>query len=115
MQITLPYDFTLRPYQVLPWNVCIQEDFQRGQLVWPRRNGKDLFCWNLTIAKAMQRVGLYYYIAPYYNQARQIIWEGADGQGRRFLDYIPPQLITSKTKLDMRINLINGSQIKLAG
>jgi len=83
--------------------------------VWPRRNGKDLICFNVAIAKAVQRVGLYYYMAPYYNQVRQIIWEGTDGSGRRFLDYIPGELIESKTKIDMRINLFNGSQIKLCG
>lgn len=118
--ITLPYKFIHRPYQELPWNVCIQESFQRGVLIWPRRNGKDLFCWNLVIAKAMQRVGTYYYIAPYYNQARQIIWEGTDGGGMKFLDYVPHDLIRGmyregRTKLDMRQKLPNGSQIKLVG
>ena len=120
MDIQLPYNFVHRDYQELPWNVCIQEAFRRGLLIWPRRCGKDLFCWNLVIAKAMQRVGTYYYIAPYYNQARQIIWEGADGKGRKFLDYVPHDLIKGmyhqgRTKLDMRQHLPNGSQIKLVG
>ena len=79
-----------------------------------------MFCWNLCVAKAYQRVGLYYYMAPYYNQARQIIWEGADGTGRRFLDYVPPFCTTGlrndgRTKIDMRQKLHNGSQIKLLG
>ena len=118
--ITLPYDFKFRQYQVLPWNACIQEAFRRGILIWPRRNGKDLFSWNLCIAKAMQRVGTYFYMAPYYNQARQIIWEGTDGTGRRFLDYVPPALIgglyhQGRSKLEMRQKLPNGSQIKLVG
>ena len=90
-------------------------DFKRGILVVPRRNGKDLLCWNVCISKAVETVGLYYYMAPYYNQVRQIIWEGFDGSGRRFLDYIPSELIQSQTKLDMRIDLVNGSQIKLQG
>lgn len=89
--------------------------FKRGVMVVPRRNGKDILCWNALVAKAMQRVGLYYYMAPFYNQVRQIIWEGFDGSGRRFVDYIPPELVKSKTKLDMRIDLVNGSQIKLQG
>ncbi|MGD1830991.1 MAG: hypothetical protein ACPKM1_15630 [Spirochaetaceae bacterium] len=120
MKIQIPYNFTPRPYQEPTWNSCYPESFRRGILVWPRRNGKDLFCWNLVIAKALQRVGLYYYIAPYYNQARQIIWEGIDGAGRRFLDYVPEPLISGmyhkgRTKLDMRQKLPNGSQIKLVG
>ena len=117
---TLPYGFNPRPYQASPWNALVRPDFRRGMLVWPRRNGKDLFCWNLVVAKAYQRVGLYYYIAPYYNQARQIIWEGADGAGRRFIDYVPPFCTdmlrnNGRTKIDMRQKLSNGSQIKLLG
>ena len=115
MKIHLPHNFYLRDYQLEPWNAILDDDFKRGVMVVPRRNGKDLLCWNALIAKAMKRVALYYYIAPYYNQVRQIIWEGFDGKGRRFLDYIPPQLIRNKTKLDMRIDLVNGSQIKLQG
>ena len=115
MIIRLPYNLTLRDYQAEPWEVFQRDDFKRGVLVVPRRNGKDLLCWNTIIAKAMKRVGLYYYMAPYYNQVRQIIWEGFDGSGRRFFDYIPPQLIKGYTKLDMRIDLANGSQIKLQG
>lgn len=116
MKLTLPYGFTPREYQELAWNTMMHQDFRRGMLVWPRRNGKDLFCWNLVIAKASQRVGTYFYMAPYYNQARNIIWEGADGSGRRFLDYIPKPFIDGKPrKLEMRIPLKNGSQIKLVG
>ena len=113
--IHLPYGFVHRDYQIEPWNAIMRPDFKRGIMVVPRRNGKDLLCWNALIAKATERVGLYYYMAPYYNQVRQIIWEGFDGSGRRFLDYIPGELIVSQTKLDMRIDLVNGSQIKLQG
>lgn len=113
--IELPHNFSLRSYQEEPWNAFLDPEFRRGVLVVPRRNGKDILSWNALIAKAMQRPALYYYMAPYYNQVRQIIWEGFDGSGRRFLDYIPPELIKNKTKLDMRIDLVNGSQIKLQG
>jgi len=118
---SLPDGFTPRThYQAAPWNGLIRPDFKRGMLVWPRRNGKDLFCWNLVVAKAMQRVGTYYYIAPFYNQARQIIWEGTDGGGRRFIDYVPEWLIKNlrnkgREKQEMRQRLPNGSQIKLLG
>lgn len=116
MNLTLPDGFIPRDYQEPGWNTIMHPDFRRGMLVWPRRNGKDLFCWNLLISKAAQRVGTYFYMAPYYNQARNIIWEGADGKGRRFLDYVPKPFINGKpAKLEMRIPLKNGSQIKLVG
>ena len=115
MELSLPHRFQHREYQVEPWNETMHEDFKRGIFVIPRRNGKDILSWNILIAKAMQRRALYYYMAPFYNQVRQIIWEGFDFEGKRFLDYIPPELIENKTKLDMRIDLVNGSQIKLQG
>lgn len=96
-------------------NAMLDDNIKRGIAVVPRRNGKDLTMWNGLIANAFKRVGLYYYLAPYYNQIRQIIWEGYDKSGRRFLDYIPQELVKSRTKIDMRIDLVNGSQIKLQG
>ena len=112
--VNLPHKFTLRPYQEEPWDAVLDPEFKRGVLVVPRRNGKDILCWNALICKAMQKPALYYYMAPYYNQVRQIIWEGFSNE-RRFIDYVPPEIIKNKTKLDMRIDLINGSQIKLQG
>lgn len=113
--VTLPYGFTPREYQEPLWSALFSGDYKRGAVVLPRRNGKDLVFWNACIAKAFQRVGLHFYIAPFYNQVRQIIWEGADKEGRRFLDYIPRELIARKTQLDMKIELVNGSIIKLLG
>jgi len=113
-EITIPYGFDWRHYQIEPYNAMMDPSFRRGMLVIPRRNGKDLLCWNTLIAKALQKPHLYYYIAPYYNQVRQIIWEGFTAD-RRFMDFLPPGTIANKTKVDMRIDLINGSQIKLMG
>ena len=114
-KIQLPYEFQPRPYQASLWNAIMSDGSKRGITVWPRRNGKDLLYWNACICKAFERVGLHFYIAPFYQQVRNIIWEGADGGGRRFLDYIPRELIKRKTNIDMKIELVNGSIIKLLG
>jgi len=87
----------------------------RGVTVWPRRNGKDLVAINILAAKAVQRKGLYQYIGPFANQVRSIIWEGSDGSGMRFIDYIPASLITRKLDQQMKIWLTNGSIIHLLG
>jgi hypothetical protein len=113
--IALPYGFTLREYQKPLWNAVMHLGFDRGFVVWPRRNGKDLTFLNLILAKAMQRVGLYLYMGPFYTQIRNIIWEGADKEGRRFLDYIPKELIKSKKESRMQVELINGSILRLCG
>lgn len=80
-----------------------------------RRAGKDLWCWNVTLTAAMERVGLYLYLLPQTNQARKVIWNGMDGTGRRFLDYLPKQLIRRVNNMDMSLTLINGSIIQLTG
>jgi len=66
-------------------------------------------------AKALQRKGLYQYIAPFAKQIRLILWEGTDGTGRRFIDYIPKELIKRKLDQEMKIFLANGSMIQLCG
>lgn len=87
----------------------------RGVTVWPRRNGKDLVAINILAAKALQRKGDYAYIAPYANQTRGIIWDGSDGTGTRFRDYIPQEVITRTLDQSMKLWLSNGSTIQLFG
>ena len=113
--IKLPYNFDLRDYQQHAWDAIVRRGVLRSLLIWPRRNGKDLVTLNITIAKAMQRVGLYLYIAPFYAQIRNILWEGADNEGRRFLEYIPRELIKKKYESRMSIEFINGSILRLGG
>lgn len=87
----------------------------RAVSVWPRRNGKDLTAINILAGKALKRKGLYLYIAPFANQVRSIIWEGSDGTGSRFIDYIPREIITRKLDQSMKLWLSNGSVIHLLG
>lgn len=106
----------LRDYQKPVWNYMLQDKpGLRGVTVWPRRNGKDLVAVNILTAKALQRPGLYFYIAPFATQVRTIIWEGMDGTGTKFLDYIPKQLVKRKLDQQMKIWLTNGSMIQLLG
>lgn len=114
-EIQLPI-LQLRQYQKPLWNYMLQDKRGlRAVTIWPRRNGKDLTAINILVAKALQRKGLYHYIAPFANQVRSIIWEGADGSGKRFLDYIPAQLVERKLDQQMKIWLTNGSLIHLLG
>jgi len=115
MAIKLPI-LDLRDYQKPVWNFFLQDKKGlRGEMVWPRRNGKDLTSINIMAAKALQRKGLYLYIAPFANQVRSIIWDGSDGTGQRFIDYIPKEVITRKLDQQMKLWLTNGSIIHLVG
>lgn len=109
----------VQDYEPRPWQMRFEQeigDKKRAFLLWARRHGKDIACWNYLILKALQKPGSYYYVYPAQNQARKAIWEGMTSSGKRFLDYIPKQLIDGlPNNTEMRITLINGSIIRIMG
>jgi hypothetical protein len=112
--ITLPHSFRPRWYQerfLQKWDSGIQ----RLYLVGHRRLGKDKMVFANLPKKMMQRVGTYFYFLPTYNQARKVIWNGADGGGFRFLDHFPKEIIKKKNEADMIIELTNGSILQMVG
>jgi hypothetical protein len=63
----------------------------------------------------VERVGMYWFIAPTYEQAKNIAWFGVNDTGRSMLDCFPPPLIAGKNNSDLLITLKNGSMLKLIG
>lgn len=113
--IRLP-DFDPRPYQ-LPFLKAMDNGCKRAVLVWHRRAGKEIACWNWLIKMAYwHRPGTYVYFFPTSRLGKRILWDGANKDGKRFLDYIPKELIKgSPNSVEMRIELINGSVIQIIG
>lgn len=112
--ITLPHEFLPRWYQV-PFLTKWDSGIQRLILVGHRRLGKDKMVFANLPKKMMERVGTYFYFLPTYNQARKVIWNGADGDGFRFLDHFPKEIIKKKNEADMILELTNGSILQLVG
>lgn len=77
--------------------------------------GKDHTAINWTACASQQRVGLYIHIFPYANQGRRVIWNGIDRNGKKFLSAFPEELIESKSDLEMRLVLKNGSIYQVLG
>src|SRR3990167_9750032 len=92
MEITLPYKFTPRSYQ-LPFLKAMDSGKKRAVKVWHRKAGKEKVDWNFMIKKAHERVGNYWYIFPKLTQARKALWEFIDGDGFRYLDHVPKDII----------------------
>jgi phage terminase large subunit len=112
--LDIPYDYKCRDYQVKFWEAMKEK--RRAVLVWHRRAGKEKTCWNFQIAKASQRVGIYYYFFPHFSQGRKILWDGMDANGKKFLDHIPKQLLAGEPNAtEMKIRLVNGSIIQIIG
>lgn len=112
--ITIPYNFQPRHYQ-LPIFKAIDSGFLRIIQVWHRRAGKEMTDINIVAKKAMEKVGAYYYIFPTYNQGKKILWNGANKDGMRFLDYIPEEVRKRTVGNEMFIELKNGSTIQIIG
>ena len=109
-------DFTPRAYQ-LPFLRSMDEGCKRAVLVWHRRAGKEIACFNYMIKMAFwHRVGTYIYFFPTARLGRRILWDGMDKNGKRFMDYIPPSIVDGQpNSVEMKIKLKNGSTIQIMG
>lgn len=106
MNIELPL-LKLRPYQQDIWTRWFKERIRMMSLEWARRHGKDLFSLNIMIAEAMLEVGNYWHVLPESQQIRNAVWEGITSGGKRYIDYIPPELIHKLDNQSMKIYLKN--------
>ena len=115
-QIVRIPDFTPRDYQ-LPFLSAMDDGCKRGVLIWHRRAGKEITCFNWLIKQAFyHRVGTYVYYFPTTGLGKRVLWDGCDKDGKRFLDYIPKCIIKGQpNSVDMKIELINGSIIQIIG
>lgn len=113
MKVQIPV-VPYRPYQ-LPLRRYIDEGGKRAVFVMHRRGGKDLTCFQIMIEQAAQHVGTYFYCLPEFAHARRVIWEGMTHEGKRFIDFCPKELVRNRNETEMKIELINGSIIRMVG
>lgn len=76
---------------------------KRGILVWHRRAGKDMTALNFAETAMKTRSGSYFHFLPTYTQAKKIIWDGKDKQGRPFLANFDERLIVAKHETELKI------------
>jgi phage terminase large subunit len=80
-----------------------------------RRAGKDIFSLQAWLLRGLRRVGTHVYLFPLHKQARSVIWQGLDFDGKPFMDAIPDALVAKRNQARMEIDLFNGSKLVLAG
>ena len=114
-QLTLPHNFTARPYQLPFLHAMETEKKLRACCVWHRRAGKDKTFVNFLIPQMLQRKGAYNYYFPTASMGRDILWDGMDKSGFRFMDHFPPELIKRTNSTEMLVELRNGSIFKIRG
>jgi phage terminase large subunit len=80
-----------------------------------RRAGKDIFSLQAWLLRGLKRIGTHVYLFPLHKQARSVIWQGLDFDGKPFMDAIPSALVSKRNEARMEIDLFNGSKLILAG
>ena len=89
---------------------------KRAVAVWHRRAGKDSTSLNYTATEAMENVGVYWHMLPTQKQARKVVWDGIDREGRRMINQVFPESIRkAKREQEMQIELKSGSIWQLCG
>ena len=112
MGVRVP-DFDPRPYQVSVLS-ALDSGSKRAVLVWHRRAGKEIVCFNYMVRQAYwHRVGTYVYFFPTTRLGRRILWDGINRDGRRFISYVPREIVDRLYDQEMKIRLVNGSIIQI--
>jgi phage terminase large subunit len=115
-EIIIPYNYIPRPYQMGLWEAMIVRKIKRAIYVWHRRAGKDLEALNIIMHEAVfGAIGTYWHIFPSYAQGAKSIWQETNSKGRKYIDYIPKELIAKKNEKELKITLKNGSIYQIVG
>lgn len=107
----------LRRYQVPLWQALIH-DGKNVCAVHHRRAGKDEVLLNALAVKAMQRPASYMYMFPESAHVRRSMWDAVNprtGKKRILETFIPEMLAKSPNNTEMKIDLVNGSNITFFG
>lgn len=115
----IPYQYEPRPYQLPFWQAANQ--YRYLALVWARRHGKDLTCWNYAIDVASRSPLDVTYVYPTSEMGKNNLWQAKTNDGMPFTDYVPFPLRSVRNSGDDGLNdsnfsvkLVNGSIIRLA-
>lgn len=116
MEISLPHNWTPRPYQFGLWQY-LEQGGKRAVAVCHRRWGKDDLALHWTAVAAHQKVGTYWHMLPEYAQARKAIWDAINPHtGMRRIDEAFPREIRDTTdERSMFIRFKNGSTWQVVG
>lgn len=81
-----------------------------------RRAGKDATFFNLAWLFASMERGNYLYTLPKIGQAKNVIWEGTDLEGRRWVDTIPKYLLAREpNQTERKLYFTSGSMLHITG
>jgi len=122
MEITIPYNFTARNYQI-PFLKAVQDSMEgRSEKryfmqIWHRRSGKDKSnIADVAPRRLLQSPILAKYVYPTLVMGRDNLWDGIGSDGFKFLDHIPEFIRQGQANgTRMTIPIKGGSIFQVAG
>ncbi len=107
MPTTMPYDWIPAPHQMA--FMAHPARFKVG--VWHRKAWKTSMAVNELLRWAMTVKGTYWYVAPFLNQAKKIVWEDPEMLPK----YCPPEIWDRRNNSDLTVKFPNGSILYVLG
>lgn len=113
--ITVNFEFKAREYQKPIVDAIENKGFKKVILVAARRSGKDVTAWHIAVRQCLRERCNVYYVFDTRQHAKEVIWDSITNEGKRFVDFIPPELISNVNNTFLMITFINGSVLQLIG
>jgi len=107
--------FDAYPHQKEFFKAFFSGDYRYFMDMLHRRAGKDAGAFNVAWLYASIVPGNYVYTLPKIGQAKNVVWEGKDLDGRRWINQIPKHLIKSINNSESKIYFRNGSILHITG
>ncbi len=113
--ITVEFEFKAREYQKPIVDAIENKGFRKAIMVAARRSGKDVTAWHIAVRQCLRERCNVYYVFDTRQHAKEVIWDSITNEGLRFVDFIPPELISNINNTHLMITFINGSVLQLIG
>ncbi len=107
MEITIPCNWEPEPHQ----RPILQSRARFKVIVWHRKARKTTLALNELIRWAAAHRGTYWYIAPYYSQAKKIVWQDPEMLPK----YCPPEIWAKRNSSELYVPFPNGSVLYVMG
>ena len=110
LKITLPYQYAPRSYHRRIY-AALDRGCKHVLLVMHRRSGKTESILSYMPRAMLTRLGNYAHVFPMLKQAREIVWDGINHAGLRYLDHFPvPLRFGEPNKSELKMTLRNLQQ-----
>lgn len=108
-------NYVPRDYQLPFFEAMEVQRKKRAILLYHRRAGKTLTLLNWAIGEMIAKPITIAHVFPTHVLAKEIVWNGLDNNGRKYIDYFPEEYIKDKNEQETSIEFKNGSRYVLLG